>query len=250
VGGNKRRAAGRSRNARPASTPNAAALFQVKRLKGPRRALRRGRGGAAAGWDLVGGGDTLVPSGSSGSAWSSCRLLVAVELSEARDAQPSTARGSACDSASPFCEARVRGAARCVAGIAKMFHDLNVPWTDATRELQRTVAFLDECERTWNRALAWPGASLTQCSRIRRDCPHAHLLGEAATRPGTYGRHDPGATAVLGLHHSLALDSCFTCAAARVMAIANGSYRTHPSPARSPSPSRPACASCDDATSS
>ncbi|KAL1794615.1 hypothetical protein ACET3X_006431 [Alternaria dauci] len=25
-----------------------------------------------------------------------------------------------------------------------MFHDLNVPWTDATRELQRTVAFLDE----------------------------------------------------------------------------------------------------------
>jgi ribonuclease P/MRP protein subunit RPP1 len=29
-----------------------------------------------------------------------------------------------------------------------MFHDLNVPWTDATRELQRTVVFLDECE--WN----------------------------------------------------------------------------------------------------
>jgi len=27
-----------------------------------------------------------------------------------------------------------------------MLHDLNVPWTDATRELQRTVAFLDECE--------------------------------------------------------------------------------------------------------
>jgi hypothetical protein len=27
-----------------------------------------------------------------------------------------------------------------------MFHDLNVPWTDATRELERTVAFLDECE--------------------------------------------------------------------------------------------------------
>ncbi|KAI0580068.1 ribonuclease p complex subunit [Pyrenophora tritici-repentis] len=25
-----------------------------------------------------------------------------------------------------------------------MFHDLHVPWTDATRELQRTVAFLDE----------------------------------------------------------------------------------------------------------
>ncbi|KAJ4372271.1 RNA-binding RNA processing protein rpp1 [Neocucurbitaria cava] len=25
-----------------------------------------------------------------------------------------------------------------------MFHDLNVPWTEATRELQRTVAFLDE----------------------------------------------------------------------------------------------------------
>jgi hypothetical protein len=30
---------------------------------------------------------------------------------------------------------------------ADMFHDLNVPWTDATRELQRTVAFLDECEQ-------------------------------------------------------------------------------------------------------
>jgi hypothetical protein len=28
-----------------------------------------------------------------------------------------------------------------------MFHDLHIPWTDATRELQRTVAFLDECER-------------------------------------------------------------------------------------------------------
>jgi hypothetical protein len=27
-----------------------------------------------------------------------------------------------------------------------MFYDLNVPWTDATRELQRTVVFLDECE--------------------------------------------------------------------------------------------------------
>jgi ribonuclease P/MRP protein subunit RPP1 len=27
-----------------------------------------------------------------------------------------------------------------------MFYDLHVPWTDATRELQRTVAFLDECE--------------------------------------------------------------------------------------------------------
>ena len=27
-----------------------------------------------------------------------------------------------------------------------MFHDLHVPWTDAPRELQRTVAFLDECE--------------------------------------------------------------------------------------------------------
>ncbi|OAL55807.1 hypothetical protein IQ07DRAFT_618207, partial [Pyrenochaeta sp. DS3sAY3a] len=25
-----------------------------------------------------------------------------------------------------------------------MFHDLNVPWTDATRELQRAVVFLDE----------------------------------------------------------------------------------------------------------
>ena len=33
-----------------------------------------------------------------------------------------------------------------VVRIAKMFHDLNVPWTEATRELQRTVAFLDECE--------------------------------------------------------------------------------------------------------
>jgi hypothetical protein len=34
-----------------------------------------------------------------------------------------------------------------------MFYDLNVSWTDATRELQRTVAFLDECELS--RAPAW-----------------------------------------------------------------------------------------------
>ena len=34
-----------------------------------------------------------------------------------------------------------------------MFHDLNVPWTEATRELQRTVAFLDECEL--HCSLAW-----------------------------------------------------------------------------------------------
>ena len=28
-----------------------------------------------------------------------------------------------------------------------MFHDLNVPWpgAEATREMQRTIAFLDEC---------------------------------------------------------------------------------------------------------
>ena len=29
---------------------------------------------------------------------------------------------------------------------AKMFHDLNVPWGPNDRELQRTIAFLDECE--------------------------------------------------------------------------------------------------------
>ena len=34
-----------------------------------------------------------------------------------------------------------------------MFYDLNVPWTDVTPELQRTVAFLDECELPY--ALAW-----------------------------------------------------------------------------------------------
>jgi hypothetical protein len=34
-----------------------------------------------------------------------------------------------------------------------MFYDLNVPWTDAMPELQRTVTFLDECELS--RALAW-----------------------------------------------------------------------------------------------
>jgi hypothetical protein len=33
-----------------------------------------------------------------------------------------------------------------VAVTSDMFHDLNIPWTDATRELQRTVVFLDECE--------------------------------------------------------------------------------------------------------
>jgi hypothetical protein len=30
--------------------------------------------------------------------------------------------------------------------IAEMFYDLNVPWSDDLRELQRTVAFLDECK--------------------------------------------------------------------------------------------------------
>jgi len=30
--------------------------------------------------------------------------------------------------------------------IAAMFHDLHLPWTDVTRELQRSLAFLDECE--------------------------------------------------------------------------------------------------------
>jgi len=28
-----------------------------------------------------------------------------------------------------------------------MFHDLSVPWTKDRAELQRTVAFLDECKR-------------------------------------------------------------------------------------------------------
>jgi hypothetical protein len=26
-----------------------------------------------------------------------------------------------------------------------MFYDLHVPWSDPSREVQRTVAFLDEC---------------------------------------------------------------------------------------------------------
>ena len=30
---------------------------------------------------------------------------------------------------------------------AVMFYDLNVPWTENQRELQRTVAFLDECKK-------------------------------------------------------------------------------------------------------
>ena len=30
--------------------------------------------------------------------------------------------------------------------VAKMFHDLNVPWSPNDRELQRTITFLDECE--------------------------------------------------------------------------------------------------------
>jgi hypothetical protein len=58
-----------------------------------------------------------------------------------------------------------------------MFHDLNIPWTDATRELQRTVVFLDECECNARISSAqW----LTQCSRIRRSCPHAHVFRKAA----------------------------------------------------------------------
>jgi hypothetical protein len=32
--------------------------------------------------------------------------------------------------------------------IATMFYDLNVPWTENHRELQRTIAFLDECKET------------------------------------------------------------------------------------------------------
>jgi hypothetical protein len=31
--------------------------------------------------------------------------------------------------------------------LAAMYYDLNVPWTDNLRELQRTVAFLDECKK-------------------------------------------------------------------------------------------------------
>ena len=42
--------------------------------------------------------------------------------------------------------------AHAVSPILAMFHDLNVPWpgagADAVRELQRTVAFLDECTQT------------------------------------------------------------------------------------------------------
>jgi hypothetical protein len=31
--------------------------------------------------------------------------------------------------------------------IVKMFYDLNVPWSNSYRELQRVVAFLDECKQ-------------------------------------------------------------------------------------------------------
>lgn len=60
--------------------------------------------------------------------------------------------------------------------IAAMFHDLNIPWTDATRELQRTVAFLDECELLVQVECA--SGRLTRCSRIRCRCAHTHLFGE------------------------------------------------------------------------
>jgi hypothetical protein len=34
----------------------------------------------------------------------------------------------------------------CAVVLSDMLHDLNIPWTNATSELQRTVVFLDECE--------------------------------------------------------------------------------------------------------
>jgi hypothetical protein len=173
-----------------------------------------------------------MPSGSSGCAWSSsCRLVAVLALiSEARDGPACTAwpaRDAACDSASPSsvpclprscwsCWSCVR-CSSCVAAIADMFHDLNIPWTDATRELQRTVAFLDECEGPWVDTRGSWGASLTRCSRIRRDCPHTHLLGETASRPGMY---KAPLTARL---NPLQFDCGFTCAAPRVMAVANPS---------------------------
>jgi hypothetical protein len=72
-----------------------------------------------------------------------------------------------------------------------MFYDLNVPWTDNTRELQRTVAFLDECKlRPALVTLASTQSSrksrlnsLTQRSRIRCGRSHPHILREAARRP-------------------------------------------------------------------
>ena len=85
---------------------------------------------------------------------------------------------------SPQSASRFRSAAACAAAVAlisEMFYDLNVPWTDATRELQRTVAFLDECEKI----LPCLVEGLTQCSRIRRCCPHAYLCRETACRFGT-----------------------------------------------------------------
>ena len=68
--------------------------------------------------------------------------------------------------------------ALAVSAIAAMFHDLNVPWTDATRELQRTVAFLDECELLV--VVECANGGLTRCSRIRCRCSHTHLFGKTA----------------------------------------------------------------------
>jgi hypothetical protein len=140
-------------------------------------------------------------------------------LSEARDAKASRFASQeklvigtgTCHS--PFLVARFRASSTCAAAMVNMFHDLNIPWTDATRELQRTVAFLDECECTCSPLHGFRACSraqqLTQCSRIRRYCTHSHLFGEAARRPGTSRRHDPQAIAVLSVWR---FNCCFTCA--------------------------------------
>jgi hypothetical protein len=71
-----------------------------------------------------------------------------------------------------------------------MFHDLNVPWQKEAKELQRTVAFLDEC--MFYRPLLWfqilgllsylMTCILTQSSRIRRDCSYPHVHRAPAYR--------------------------------------------------------------------
>lgn len=175
-GGKKRRRAGPSRNPRPASTTkSAAALFQDQELclGWRRRNVQLECGAATALCGGVGrrGGDFgVVPSLTSLSASSSlCRLLVVAGSELASHVmsnfkpllQPAQLhqRWTWLKPHSPSSVCRLRdpeAGTGCVAcAHDNMFHDLNIPWTDATRELQRTVAFLDECEDDcclhWNR---------------------------------------------------------------------------------------------------
>lgn len=134
--------------------------------------------------------------------------------------------------------------------VATMFHDLNVPWTEATRELQRTVAFLDECERPC--ALAWAVADALQWDTMWLPS-RTHMPGSYP--PTWYVWRSCGSLRIVLCSLSMGEDvrprAPSPCAFLRPMAVANhSSARPRQCHARCPSPHPPACASCDDVTSS